>query len=292
MNILSVVILYHPDLKHLQKNIDAFLQYTSHLIIWDNSPIQEMHENSRFCYQHYPDSTYIGTGENNGISAALNYAWRFAQEKNYDTLLTMDQDSLFVDFGTYKKRIEQKWSHDGICLCGPTPNLHLNKNLKEGFSGMPDIITSGMLVPVSLLNQCGGYCKGFLVDGIDIELCYHLRENGYKIYRDNESNLIQQFGHSLSKRIYGITVHAHGYSSDRLYHIFRNHLMIWRKYGHPVCLLKKILYDYFLKMALLGILFVENDKGEKLKAVFSGLRDGIKNQNLILSEPTDSIKIE
>ena len=281
MKILSVIVLYYPNLELLQKNIDAFLCSIDHLIIWDNSPIQNKEENEDFCRQHYAECSYIGTGENKGISVALNYAWKYAQEHDYDTLLTMDQDSIFVHFDNYKNHVAQKWEKEGECLCGPTPNLHLDRNTKYGFTSQPEIITSGMMIPISLLNLCGGFCTSFLIDGIDVEFCYHVREKGQKVFRDNESNLIQQFGEPLSRTFYHFTLHAHGYSSNRLYHIFRNHLMIWRKYQYPAQLLKKILYDYLLKMVLIGVIFVENDKIEKLNAVLHGIRDGIMSKNLI-----------
>lgn len=282
MKLLSIIVLYHPNLELLQKNINAFIGSTNHLIIWDNSPLQTMQENVSFCRRHFSNYTYIGTGENKGISTSLNFAWKYAQEHDYDTLLTMDQDSIFVHFDEYLKRVAQKWEKEGECLCGPTPNLHLNHHKQLGFTCQPDIITSGMLIPISLLNQCSGFCSAFLIDGIDIELCYHIKEKGRKVFRDNESNLIQQFGEPQSRQFCHVTFHAHGYSSNRLYHIFRNHLMIWRRYQHPAQLLKKILYDYLLKMVFIGVIFVENDKIEKLNAVLHGIRDGIMSKNLII----------
>ena len=279
MRILAVIILYHPVLEHLRKNIDAISHDVERVIIWDNSPMEEMEHNKSFCKSHYPAADFVGDGRNMGISHVLNYAWQFARSNDYDTLLTLDQDSLFVDFNTYKQRVSGKWAKDGLCLCGPTPNLHLAQHPMQGFSKQDDIITSGMLVPISLLSQCGGYCTDFKVDGIDVELCYHLREFGFLTYRDNQSNLIQQFGTPESKTIMGITFHAHNYSPSRLYGIFRNHTIIWRNYHQPYALLKKVVYGYFFKIVVLGVIMVEKQKKEKLSAVFRGFKDGF-SQNI------------
>ena len=50
-------------------------------------------------------------GGNVGLSLAYNVAWKYASEHGYDYLMTMDQDSRWVDLETYVGQIK---SHESI----------------------------------------------------------------------------------------------------------------------------------------------------------------------------------
>ena len=211
-----------------------------------------------------------------GISYGLNQGWQYAKTHGYDIVMTMDQDSKFEDFNTYLNHTLDKWEQEGFCLCGPTPNLHTRKDRLSGYTKCIATITSGMLVPIELMNIANGYCTDFFVDGIDFEFSYHLREKGYDTYIDNESNLIQVFGTPQYKRILGIKIHAYGYSPFRLYGVFRNHIIIWRRYHYPGVLMRHIIKHYLINYVLTGVLLVESNKREKMKAVFKGIVDGFR----------------
>lgn len=274
--LLAVVVAYSPDMDLLIANISAFVRRADGVYVWDNSPEPTRVETERQLRQRFPQVVFGGVGENKGISYGLNQGWRYAREHGFDILMSMDQDSRFENFDAYYERVTGKWERDGLCLCGPTPNLHLRKAAAVGFTASMALITSGMLVPLQLLDEAGGYCEDFLVDAIDFDFCYRLREKGYESYMDNESNLVQVFGTPQSKRVLGITVHAFGYSPFRVYGIFRNHIIVWRRYHHPAVLLRHIIKQYFLNYLLKGVLLVEKQKWAKCKAACKGTIDGFR----------------
>lgn len=275
MKILAIVILYYPDLDVLRENLEAFMRHVETTMIWDNSPKEISAMNEKHVKSFLSNVLFQGNGHNLGISSGLNKAWEYAKHNQYDVLLTMDQDSLFCDFESYLQRVLGFWKSEGLCACGPTPNLNRNIVLGE-FNQEPHLITSGMLIPVSLLNDCGGYCQDFKIDGIDIELCYKLKEYGYKSYIDNKSNLIQRFGQQEKRKlpILGEKTFSN-YNKDRLYGIFRNHIIVWRRYHYPRRLAKLIFYEYFTTYVIKDVFFGKG-KREKLRAVFKGIIDGFR----------------
>ena len=60
----------------------------------------------------------------------------------------------------------------------------------------------------------------------------------------------------------------------RLYGVMRNYLILWNKYSMPVELKRKIVKDFFLTWTI-KILLGENNKLKKIKAIFTGIFDGL-----------------
>ena len=140
--ILAVVIVYYPDPELLRRNIAAFSDGVDHLLIWRNSPLEG----------DFGDAELLGDGSNRGIAQALNAAWRIAREKNYDFLLTMDQDSLWSDFAAYRSLALSGNVPEG--LWGPGIN---DEEITEDWVPSDTLITSGMLIPLPVLEAIGGW---------------------------------------------------------------------------------------------------------------------------------------
>ena len=274
MNILAIVVIYNPNIIALQENIRSFYKDVRQLIIWDNSNSENGTHDYTMIPLLFPEAIYLKQEENKGISKALNYAWKYARERDYDTLLTMDQDSKFVAFKLYIDNDKAWWKSNGCCLCGPTPNLAAEPSPYSSFEKVSDVITSGMLVPIRLLEIAGGYNEDFFVDGIDIDLCINLRKKGYDTYQDLGSSLIQNYGIPLRKNILGKDIFITYYPSDRICQIFRNHIIILRKYSYPRDLLKKIFKRYFIGIYLKSAIFVRKNRFTNLIAIIKGIYQG------------------
>lgn len=275
MKILAVVIIYNPQLNILERNMNAWYSYVSGVLIWDNSDARCRQRHIDFLANRYKDITYKGDGTNHGISYCLNKSWLYAEANGFDTILTMDQDSIFSNFPEFAKDVQLHWEQKGYCPCGPNVNEEHAKG-PEIFTESHYIITSGMMIPVELLKLCGGYCADFSIDGIDVELCYHLHEKGYSSMIDTRVALRQQYGEPKKKQFGRFSLYSKGYQPYRLYGIFRNHIIVWRKYHHPRKILWTIFRLYFLAFVLEGVVLLEDNKIMKLKAVTKGIIDGFK----------------
>ena len=185
----------------------------------------------------------------------------------------MDQDSVFEDFAEYRRTAEEIFEAQD-CIIGPWYFPPVPSNDETPVIEREHIITSGMIVPVKLLDAVGGYCEWFKVDGIDIELCVKARQKGYKVIQCINHRLIQQFGNSYEKKVLGHIFSGPGYGPFRLYGIMRNYLITYRKYGKPLFL--KQMIHWSIANYIPNIIFPEKQKCRKLFNICKGLWDGYR----------------
>lgn len=108
MRLLAVVVLYHPG-KDLAGNIDSYLSQVDKLLLWDNTPGDGQERLPLPDISHPERLEYRGCGRNVGIGAALNDAVAYARKYGYTHLMTLDQDSFFLqgDFRRYITAIQE-----------------------------------------------------------------------------------------------------------------------------------------------------------------------------------------
>lgn len=101
IKLAACVVLYNPD-DTIFENILTYGNYVDKLIVIDNSlkknnllidKLNEIFESKLI---------YINNNDNLGIATALNQACDKAIELKFKWILTMDQDSSFINFEHYK----------------------------------------------------------------------------------------------------------------------------------------------------------------------------------------------
>lgn len=261
--ILAIVITYNPNIQLLNSNIEAFEQYVDRILIWDNSP-----QTISYSISHSEKIEYRKS-HNNSISQALNEGWRYASNQGYDYLLTMDQDSVFENFEDYKRK--SLGILDGkLCVVGPSVN---NISNKYQIISKDTIITSGMLVPIKLLEKANGWREDFTVDAIDIDFCLNVTALGYPIYQLDGCRLIQQFGTPEKRILFGKEIVIHNYNPSRLYGYAKNMYITLSEHGFPKSITTR--YKKAIRNTLFYIILFEGSKYKKIKAIVRGLIDGI-----------------
>ena len=258
--VLAVVVTYYPDEELLTKNIQAFIHDVDKVLIWENTP--EL-KKIRYRFIQHKKIEYCGDGINS-IARALNYAWRYAEENRYDYLLTMDQDSLFQDFPSYKNTVLAHCPGKDA-IYGPNYSDKPIDPIQEKHY----TITSGMMLPVSVLNAVGGYDEFFAVDGLDMDLCLKARQKGIKTYVIRDSIIKHKFGNPISASFWGHKVLYSSYPPKRLYNIYKTHILLIRKYKSDE-LKNEFCFICLRKMPRNVILF-EKEKVSKLWAILKGI---------------------
>ena len=252
MRILAVIVAYNPDLEALERCLASFQEHVDKVVIW---------KNSNFDFDR-ADVEFAGDGSNCGIGKALNYAWKKADEEGLDALLTMDQDSVWQDFPAFLRKAES--APQG--LWGPW----VNKEPEADYIASDLLITSGMLVPLRLIERIGGWREDFLVDAVDVDFVLHAKELGIPAWRVGGGWLQQQFGQRRKKGL----IHVYDYSPERLYGIFRNHIIVIRRYKGVSGQLRKMFVKRWFVSRPIRILLGEKHAFKKLGAIFRGIRDG------------------
>ena len=264
-SVLAVIVIYNPEEILLLRNIRAIIKFIDHLLIWNNSPDNYDAE----CLKDLSDKIEVKHVEKNiGISKALNAVLRYAKENGYDYLLTMDQDSVWINFEGFLQKVFSL--EDTMHIFGPEYCLTDEETIRE----YEYRITSGMFLPVALLDKIGGYYEDFEIDGIAVELCYRAREHGYKVYNISGSTLEHHAGSNLQCRFLWHSFFSDGYSPKRIYGIIRNHLIIYRRFNVGKRERDDTFWYYYVKMPI-KILLGEEGKIKKILSYVMGLYRGL-----------------
>ena len=98
MKLLIIIVLYKisynksDSYNSIKKNISAINKYFNNLklILYDNSPFSQVIKEDDI---NKYNIDYITNINNEGVSAAYNYAYQFAQKNKFDWILFFDQDT-------------------------------------------------------------------------------------------------------------------------------------------------------------------------------------------------------
>ena len=265
MRILAVIISYYPDRDLLKKDLDSFVDHVDEVIIWENTPAEE-----RLAYRldGYVKVRYMGTGQNIGISKALNQARKYAIENGFDALLTMDQDSVWEGFGSFVDTVSREDTPFGIY--GPAV---YSEAIENEFAEAFTLITSGMLVPVEVFRKIGGYEEDFFVDGIDLDFCCKAHDAGIPVWSVGHCRLVQKFGGKRKVRFLGRYPEVYDYSPSRLYGTFRSQTILNRKY-RSARERSGNFYRHTFFYRVPKILLFEKNGWSKVRAIIRGIKDG------------------
>lgn len=268
MDIVGVVVLYHPDIR-IYENIKSYVSELKKLYILDNSEYTD--DNIVTMISSFRNVEYVSFKENKGLSYALNVGLRKA--KGYSYLLTMDQDSCFLpgDFRKYKNKITQlatqeKYSSIAIFSVMYT-GIKNEKKIKDD-SFVESAITSGSVLRMSLAKKIGEFDPKLFIDEVDNEYCYRALASGYKIWRFSDIKLKHELGIPNYQCILGWDFVVLNHSAIRKYYIVRNRLYVAQKFPAVKGKYIKKIVSMFIK-----VLLFENDKISKIKHMVKGIRD-------------------
>ena len=267
--ILAIVVTYYPEKELLVRNVQAFIEHVSKVLIWENTPSPDK---LGYRYITHEKVEYYGDGINS-ISRALNYAWEYANENGFDYLLTMDQDSYFENFDFYiAKTVCCKDAPAGIW----TPQMN-GEIVSSDYEEIDIPITSGMLASVEIVNAIGGWNESYTIASVDDEFFLQAHQCKIKKYKVKDASLLQRFGITQVVTVFGHKLELRNYGPQRLYDIYRNNIILIRKYP-KIDYLRKNFFHYWLKAIVLVFLF-ERQRFKKTAAIFKGIISGLRYKN-------------
>ena len=202
---LAVIVLYKMkagdsvSFQSLQTAAARLADGTGHLdvLIYDNTPGGGTQRP-----QELPDHVvYHGTGQNEGLSSAFNFALEVAEQKKCDWLITLDQDTeLPASFLERVAHIAQQLRNEpSIAAIVPriigdgrvlSPNWFrlgaLPRWFPRGYVGVSPHRTfafnSASTLRVSALRQVHGYSQKFWLDNSDSYLYHQLHLHGKRVF--------------------------------------------------------------------------------------------------------------
>lgn len=278
--VAGVVILYNPGTNFIE-NINSYLSQIEYLFIIDNSEnenslIKEVFEEDR-------KIKYIFNNQNIGIAQALNLAAEIAHNKKYKYLLTMDQDSKAPE-NLVASLLDVAENNKDAGIVSPLHSNRFDTHLgkKHDVEQVNTVMTSGNLLSLDAFKNTGPFCEDFFIDYVDIEYCFRLLLNKYKIYRLNSVILEHNEANLSSKQFLNRTFYPHNHKPFRMYYKTRNLLYLRKKYKHQIPELMRVEYDAYLRTVVKIFLF-EKQKLLKIKMILKGLSDYFKKKKGVIS---------
>lgn len=274
--ILAVVVSYHPTFE-LIDNIECHLMQVPFVVVVDN----ESSDSSRDIFSKLTTKNVfvISNEVNQGVATGFNQGVKWGLENGYDYFLLLDQDSR-PEAGMVEKLLAVTKSFsikNQLVLVGPhleDYDRKMNNRSSEDMEMCPLLITSGSLLSKDLIEKVGFYDDRLFIDHVDHEYCLRVVQEGGRILKVNSVTLLHRFGDAQVKTFLGKSFFLQSYSSFRRYHMMRNRLVLYKRFGmfrgEWFWLDAKVAFKDLVKL----ILF-ESDKRTKLKAIARGFLDGV-----------------
>lgn len=272
MKISCGIVSFNPDIKLLQSNIESVKDQVDQIILVDNGS-DNVDAVERLADQ-YNSVHLIKNAENRGIAAALNQCCKASMVAGYKWIISLDQDSIcpehFVDglaqFIDVEKRVgivAPLIVDREVGVIGHHPN---------GYAEVRTCITSGAMTNLEVWSALKGFDEKMFIDSVDFEYCYRVRKAGYKVIQTGQVQLSHSIGNATMCRFLFWKFKNTEHSAFRDYYIAQNNVYYPRKHR---------LWLHFLRgniRNLRSILIVscyENDKADKVKAIFDGWHKGL-----------------
>ncbi|MFL2145235.1 hypothetical protein [Desemzia sp. FAM 24101] len=275
MSILGVVFLYFPNIDQFISNINCYIGNIDKLIIWQNSSIDVHTKDLIRQKTNAKKIVFRGNGENIGLPIAINNVLsEFGN--SYEYLLTMDQDSRWLNFEEYMKAIEEnKDKNQRIGIYGPQIITKYSCPNSASEDIVDHVITSGAMYRIEIFRKIGGFREDYFIDALDEEICLRARKNKIETLKVNKGVLFQEFGDTVEKTFFGKKFFYMKHSSFRNYYIVRNHIYLLKEYNMNFEKKNQIIQSYIIRQAIKILLFDES-KLSKLNNIYKGIIDGIK----------------
>jgi rhamnosyltransferase len=241
-NFAACVILYNPKKEDIA-NILTYVNKVKKVYVFDNTE----GKNNENLFQNYENVSYFWDKENKGIAIRLNEGCKKAIAENFDYLLTMDQDSSFIEekIDLYFNAILDFKEKEKVAVYGLEYNANDINNTTSEYNEVDHLITSASILNLKLYHEIGGFDENLFIDGVDIEYCYSALSKGFKnikfgrIFFNHTLGIRTKRGSVFTLYLFKKYVAVH--SSLRVYYMQRNMLYIKNKYGK---LLPEIIHKF------------------------------------------------
>jgi len=235
LKIIGCVVFYYPTMDVI-KNIESYIDNIDNLIVVDNSSTKNENIYNILEQKYGEKIIYIENHDNLGIAKALNIGAEKSLQMGCDWLLTMDQDSRFINFSDYTRCLSKEIVLDNVAIIAANTirNAHLYpRSLECEYEEKEVVITSANLVNMKHFKNIGGYDDEFFIDLVDFDFCLKARLHNLKILFFKNILVEHNLGEVFKRKniLTGKVREKREHSPQRAYYIARNYLFMAKKYS-------------------------------------------------------------
>lgn len=300
-SVTSIIVTFYPKASELAPLLERLLLQTEQVVLVDNTPGDDNPTLATLCEESIAPERCISIrfGKNLGIAKALNEGCDCAKLMGTEFVLLSDQDSLpdtdmVAQLLAAYRSCEQQFGN--IAAVGPTytdmhtkltypfqsqmPGAtfysHSMPNEERPYLETLSLITSGTLIPISVMRRVGPMREDFFIDQVDIEWGIRARRMGFRLIGCGPARLYQRMGeHSIRVWYFGWRNESL-YSPLRLYYRLRNFVALLKDPG--VDWRWKIRSSWYS----LGLIYTHTifapQRYDSIRYALQGVIDGIRGQ--------------
>lgn len=287
-----MVVTYHPDFDALRRLLEAVSSQVAALVVVANESAAAA---AALAELMQVPAALLPLEQNLGLAAAQNLGIGWARERGYAHVLLLDQDSEPAP-GMVAALVNALQRLSATARVGAVgPRFHdlrehrdapfvrvgfpLNRKL---WCEQPDqtvpcdfLISSGSLIPMSVLDAVGGMEPGLFIDNVDLEWSFRARAAGYQLFGVCAAAMNHRLGDARRPLPFGLgAAVVHG--PTRLYYMMRNRIRLYRLPHTPRIWIAQDVPRVLVKLFLFGVLI--GPRRRHLRFMLRGLLDGVRGR--------------
>ena len=273
-SLVLVIVFYNPTQVQIDKLKCLADKYRC--IVVDNSDGVNEVEHINVTYIPLYENKGIAYAQNKGIEVAIQQKVEFIYFSDQDSTMRLELPEILLErFISIKREVDANIGAIGPTIVNEDTGVEYRSHLsgKCKYSKTDIIISSGSLIPVSVLKDVSMLDSDLFIDYVDHDLCFKLTFSGFSIYVARDVKLVHKVGNK-SIRYLGQEVIIS--APMRYYYIYRNSLWLCRrKYVPSKWKIKNLLMLYSrIPLIIFGHQFSEN-RHSYLTNVLKGIKDGL-----------------
>lgn len=289
----AVVVSYYPEVNLLLRLLFALAPQVSRIFVIDNGSDEETLAQLAESIDGY-NVDLVRLASNQGIAVAHNVGIRHVEELSLEFVALFDQDSIpapdMIDLlvGSYEALSRNDIP---VAAVGPTTvdqrtgTLGKFASIRHGlvhqvscsadidFLEADFLVSSGSLIPLSVLENVGGMAEGYFIDHVDTEWCLRARTRGLKLFGVCRAKLMHTLGDEvLSVWWFGRWREVAVHSPLRDYFMCRNTVLLLRNLPMAWSWRLALLVRLFMFVGFFG--FGVRPRKKRLRMMLQGFWHG------------------
>ncbi|MGX2040489.1 glycosyltransferase family 2 protein [Methylocaldum sp. MU1018] len=246
--VAAIVVVYRPDLDRLGMLVRSTLPQVSSCVLVINEAPEDLPAHLALCGIDINRLSFVSMGHNQGVATAQNAGIAVAREVGATHVLLLDQDSVPAS-DMVIRLLEVLANYPDAAAAGPryvdsrqenpppfirVSGLHLTRYACATECSVVPVdylISSGCLIPLSVLDTAGDMRDDLFIDYVDIEWGLRARKHGLQSYGVCAAKMQHNLGeHPLE--FFGRKIPLH--TPLRHYFHFRNAILLYREAWVPL----------------------------------------------------------
>ncbi|MGN6655196.1 MAG: glycosyltransferase family 2 protein [Rhodanobacter sp.] len=292
--VCAVIVTYRPEAGAVDGLVGAVESQVDSLVLVDNASPGNWQQAlaARLAAR---GGALLAQSRNLGLAAAQNRGIDWAREHGHDHVLLLDQDSEPGEgmVAALRGALRELSAVGPVAAVGPrfhdarehrdAPFVRIGFPLNRKLwcdGSTPTIacdflISSGMLVPLAVIDRVGAMDAGLFIDNVDLEWSFRARAQGYALHGVCAATMRHRLGDARRALPFGLgQVVVHG--PVRLYYMMRNRVRLYRMAHTPRAWIAQDVPRVAVKLFLFGVLI--GPRRRNLRCMLRGLLDGMRGR--------------